>query len=189
MTLHKVLETLPCRTDKFDLGYIEEFYEKLFFPIQDTAKNVLELGIQSGDSMILWREYFTNALITGIDIRLTENLYPFKRIKQIKGDAYTEKMVSKFDNEFFDVIIDDGPHTDESQFFFLREYFKLLKPGGIMVLEDIINTNITQDLANVIDQSNATVEIIHMAGKQKTEQLTSLWSKGLDVIIVRKNKE
>jgi len=48
-------------------------YEILLGPIKNTANNILEVGIgdfgyKNGGSLLLWRNYFTNATIYGIDI-------------------------------------------------------------------------------------------------------------------------
>jgi len=37
----------------------------------------------------------------------------------------------------FDVIIDDGPHSWESQVWFFKNYDTLLNDGGVLVCEDI----------------------------------------------------
>ena len=42
-----------------------------------------------------------------------------------------------FLEESMDIIIEDGPHSLESQERFLHQLFPLLKPGGIYVIEDV----------------------------------------------------
>jgi spermidine synthase len=37
----------------------------------------------------------------------------------------------------FDIIIDDGPHTWESQEWFFENYYDLLNEGGVLLCEDI----------------------------------------------------
>lgn len=186
--LADIIPDLEVFTDKYDLGYIDEFYEDLFSPIRHSVTNLLEIGIKNGGSMLLWKEYFSNATVTGIDIHSTDNLKNKERIIQIIEDAYSKSTVSKFEENFFDVIIDDGPHTTESQIFFLKEYFKLLKPGGIMILEDIIDTSQTNNFIRLIDETKANVQVYNMIGKQKRSDWLSNWSKGLDVIVIRKLK-
>jgi hypothetical protein len=61
------------KTDKNTLHSYLELYEKLLSPKKDTAKNVLEIGIgpvklQNGGSIKLWKDYFTNATVYGLDI-------------------------------------------------------------------------------------------------------------------------
>jgi hypothetical protein len=54
-------------------------------------------------------------------------------------DAYKQSTIDflKEKEEGFDIIIDDGPHTWESQEYFLRNYDQLLNSGGVLVCEDI----------------------------------------------------
>ena len=60
-------------TDKGTAHSYLPLYETLLKPIKDTAKNVLEVGIgdfgpKNGGSLLLWKTYFTEATIYGIDI-------------------------------------------------------------------------------------------------------------------------
>ena len=36
-----------------------------------------------------------------------------------------------------DIVIDDGPHTIESQIYFAANYSDLVKTGGLLIVEDI----------------------------------------------------
>lgn len=46
----------------------------------------------------------------------------------------------------FDIIIDDGPHSLESQIFFLENYLDKVKPNGLLIIEDIQNISDTKIL-------------------------------------------
>ena len=48
-------------------GFIQ-LYEKYFLPFRESKINILEIGVDNGDSLRIWREYFPNANICGIDI-------------------------------------------------------------------------------------------------------------------------
>ena len=54
-------------TSKNVSGFIE-LYQKYFADFKDKKINILEIGIGDGDSLRIWREYFVNANICGIDI-------------------------------------------------------------------------------------------------------------------------
>jgi 2-polyprenyl-3-methyl-5-hydroxy-6-metoxy-1,4-benzoquinol methylase len=54
--------------------------------------------------------------------------------------ASIEKMWSNIDAQF-DVIIDDGLHEFEANHTFLLNSHHKLKPGGIYIIEDILNEN------------------------------------------------
>lgn len=121
-------------------SYIENFYNDKFALKQTSALNVLEIGIHLGDSLRLWKDYFTNANIFGIDINLpplSNELFADQRLSIIRGNAYSGAIINVFKDEYFDIIIDDGPHTLESQILFFQKYIWKIKPNGYMVCEDI----------------------------------------------------
>jgi SAM-dependent methyltransferase len=104
--------------------------------------NLLEIGVWKGNSIKFWADCFPDGNITGIDNYLEydqsvlEIPQKGKNYKILIKDAYDLKFVKSIRKKF-DVIIDDGPHTWESQEFSLINYYKLLKPGGILIIEDI----------------------------------------------------
>jgi len=127
-------------TKKYDVGLIDGLYSDLFLNVRESTKSVLEIGIKNGYSLLLWRDYFINANITGIDIiDRSTGLTDHQRILKIIADAYTEETVKKLSK--FDIIIDDGPHTLESMIFFLNNYSNLCNPKGLIIIEDIVKSS------------------------------------------------
>jgi GR25 family glycosyltransferase involved in LPS biosynthesis len=138
-------------TDKNTTHSYFELYNKLFNPIRNTAKNILEIGIgdfnqKNGGSIILWKLYFKNALIHVVDIMSSERVYDIilknTNIKTyLNSDAYNIEFVNNFkkNNIYFDLILDDGPHTFESQCKCIILYSELLTDNGILVIEDVQN--------------------------------------------------
>jgi SAM-dependent methyltransferase len=174
-------------TDKFTLGYVNEIYNDLFVPIADSVSNVLEIGIQYGPSIKLWRDFFPNAQIYGADIEKLVDFSNEERIITYYGNAYTKTFVNSLEDGKFDIVIDDGPHTYESMVFFLQNYLSKVKPGGYLVVEDIVDCNWTPKLLEIIDSELTTNIIVYeMKGKQTTPELLSRWSNGLDVIVIQR---
>tara|TARA_R110000868_G_scaffold411613_1_gene705906 strand:+ start:1756 stop:2379 length:624 start_codon:yes stop_codon:yes gene_type:complete len=138
------------RTDKNTVHHYLPVYDDLLARIKDTALNVLEVGICFGGSIKLWHDYFLNATIHGIDCQLYEfvwdelkdkeriKLYTSSALNVTKVDAYEPEWVKKtFGGMEFDFMLDDGPHTFESQVAFLDLYLPLLARGGMLIIEDI----------------------------------------------------
>lgn len=131
-------------TDKADPHtYIQNFYDKEFSKYQDEKIDFLEIGVMSGGSLLLWSEYFSNPnSIVGVDCT-DEYLHPTCRdidgVTYHFNDAYEKDFVKKL--EKFDIVIDDGQHTLESQVQCLEMYLPKLKKGGVLVIEDIQNIN------------------------------------------------
>jgi predicted O-methyltransferase YrrM len=187
MTLNQFAKNHHPRTDKYDLGYIDEFYHDLFSPRVNSVTNLLEIGTSEGHSVMLWRDFFPNALINCVDINpCPEYLRTEPRINAFSEDAYTHNFVDKFPKKFFDIVIDDGPHTFETMQFFLTNYLPLVKPGGLLILEDIIDPAWTPELLKLIDPNVSKVTTFDMRGKQNNGWLLDRWKNGLDVIVVEK---
>jgi len=152
-------------TDKDEGHCYAEIYDILFERIQHTAQNVLEIGIDKGGSILLWKNYFTNANIYGIDCNgegcinqeILQHLKTDERVLLFTSlNAYDNlaiQMINAFSNHnfkisnpLFDVIIDDGPHTFDSQKKFIELYSPLLSEEGILIIEDIQDINYLEEL-------------------------------------------
>jgi len=138
-TLSEIYFSKIFNTDKNTVhSYIDQVYSELFSGIKTSAKNILEIGIDKGGSILLWKEYFLNATISAIDVENKIDIFTDKeRLKILHKDAYNKNFIDKVPNDYFDLIIDDGPHTLESMISFLDGYQSKLNENGIIVIEDI----------------------------------------------------
>lgn len=119
-------------------SYIDGFYEEALEQYKDKPVSVLEIGIARGDSLLLWDSYFKESkLILGLDNheQRRSEVKEHNKIKSFIVNAYDVSIVNQLPN--FDIIIDDGPHSEESQCFSIEYYLSKLNPGGIFVIEDI----------------------------------------------------
>lgn len=133
-------------TDKNTAHSYLPLYQKLLEPIKNTSGNILEIGVYHGGSIKLWYEFFTNAKIYGCDINDKLKIPELKKKSRIflnlNEDSYTNKFVqTKFENIKFDFLLDDGPHTLESQENFVKLYSPLISKNGILIIEDIRDIN------------------------------------------------
>lgn len=98
---------------------------------------MLEIGINTGSSLKLWKEYFSNAYIHGADIRLEEKGggYQVHRVDQ-SDISQLRKLKDAIKSAFF--IIDDGSHVPTHQVISFEYLFReLLADNGIYIVEDI----------------------------------------------------
>ncbi len=134
------------RTDKGSHGlggsgghHYTEVYEYFFYPIKNKARKICEIGILAGASLKMFRDYFPNAVIYGIDIRDSSKLNS-ATIKTFIADQANRKQLKDFIDTCgngFDMILDDGGHTMEQQQVSFGYLFKYLKPGGYYIIEDV----------------------------------------------------
>ena len=99
------------KTDKLILGYIKK-YEKYFNSKQYEEITLVEVGVLEGKSLKMWRDYFPNGKIYGIDIfkhKTAESDFKMLnkegRIKVYKADQNNKKQ--DFINGEFEDIDED----------------------------------------------------------------------------------
>jgi hypothetical protein len=121
-------------------------YEELFAPLKDKPINLLEVGVQFGFSLRMWREWFTSSgtTITGFD--WVDN--------GVKADGCDIYILNAYEPGWViepqDILIDDGSHDPMDQASFVREYWRFLKPGGYLIVEDILKRETTEQLAALL---------------------------------------
>jgi hypothetical protein len=103
---------------------------------------ILEIGIYSGGSLEMWRDYFgESANIYGVDIETSCRTYEGPGIHVLIGDqadrAFWQRLIADGTLPSPDIIIDDGGHTPEQQRITLEELLPHLRPGGVYLCEDI----------------------------------------------------
>ena len=172
-------------TDKNDLGYIENFYDNFFLKFANKTINFIEIGVYNGGSIKLWRDYLhPESEIYASDINYFEHV---EGTYSVIGDMYSDDQVAKFADEYFDLIIDDGPHTFESFVLLMQKYFSKLKSGGSLVIEDIINPSWVNPLSDLSKSLGYSVcEVVDMTNKQKTPELLNRWKGGLYILNITK---
>ena len=134
MSLIEIEKKYP--TGKNVSGFIE-IYEKYFSHLKDKKINILEIGVDKGDSLRLWREYFINANICGIDLHKSD--FTIDNTEILIGDqsdySFLQTVVSKYKN--FDIIVDDGSHQSKHIISSFKFLFPYLSKNGIYVIEDL----------------------------------------------------
>lgn len=145
-------------TDKTTTHAYGDLYSKLFEPYRYSAKNMLEIGVYSGASVLAFAEYLENAQLDGIDITF-DNIKFGKnhpRIKYHKVDGTTNEARKLFGNKKYDIILDDGSHMPEHQIASFKVFAPMLNKGGMYIIEDI-NENYVNQLKkelNIIAENN-----------------------------------
>ena len=125
------------KTDKATNHHFTDFYHEKLNHLRNEKINLLEIGIMTGQSLRMWKEYFPNAVIYAVDLNDLKH-YQEDRILIEQCDQTDHiKMNSIFPNVKFDIIIDDGGHSMFQQQFSLISIFNRLKRGGFYILEDL----------------------------------------------------
>ena len=144
-------------TDKSPHNKIQHFHKHPYTPIYSLLlgpyrnRSILfcEIGVAGGYSVEMWRRYFniesiivamdnSQELLNSVINRGLQNVFP------LKIDVTNEEgMNSRFReiNFQFDIILDDSDHEFESHIKIVRTLTKFLKPGGMLIIEDVARTN------------------------------------------------
>lgn len=117
-----------------------EMYEEMFTPFKDKPIKLLEIGIggyetnEGGNSLRMWKEWFSQAEIHGLDI-IDKSQFNEDRIITHRGNQSDPKLLNKLGQ--FDIVIDDGSHYNPDQQNSFEMLFPLLAGNGIYVIEDL----------------------------------------------------
>lgn len=158
-------------------SYVSALYEGLFRDLRFTARNVMELGVYCGGSVCMWRDYFANALVFGVDRHDCRQLRFQDRVVHVVADAYTPGTVEMLPSGV-DIIIDDGPHTLESILFVAKNYPCKVVCGGMVVIEDV------QDLL----WCDLVSEVVPEGWSMDVHDLRSVKDRYDDIAIVLRSK-
>ena len=132
------------------------FYEGLFRNNKNKNLKIAELGILDGGSLLMWREYFINSEIYGFEynndlINNFKQKFNNERITLANIDVTNKDSIIKTFNELnimYDVIIEDTTHQFEDQIRVIENTYQYLKPGGLLIIEDIFKSYNENDYIN-----------------------------------------
>jgi len=147
-------------------------YNMLFASLKNKPIEFAEIGVAAGCSAILWDMYFTSEHM---------RLHYFDRDasflehgRQMTGGRTNYSLMDvSVDGEVvralrqsfgegtvqYDVILDDSSHEHEHQIRIIKEAFPLLKPGGLLIIEDIFRSTpeeeYERELLDILPQCSA----------------------------------
>ena len=143
------MESLDIIFDKYDTDKNTNFhnytrqYESLLRDFRNKPIKYLEIGVFNGGSIKAFKEAFTNSsCILGLDINNRCKTYEdiennvFVEIGNATDSIFIESITKKYGT--FDVILDDGSHTNEDVIKSFELLFPLLNDNGLYIVEDTI---------------------------------------------------
>ncbi len=117
-------------------------YERHFSKFKGAEVHVVEIGVFSGGSLDMWRDYFgPNCHIYGVDVSPECRSYEAPGVDIFIGDqadkTFWKEFVSKVPR--IDIVIDDGGHRAFQQVATLEALLPHIQPGGVYLCEDIVD--------------------------------------------------
>jgi predicted O-methyltransferase YrrM len=129
------------------------FYHSLFKDKKNSDLVIAELGILKGASLLMWREYFPNARLYGFEfdenlIQSFQKKFSNDRIVLAPLNVHEESCIAQAFHTMgvlYDLIIEDTTHQFEDQIRVVENIYPYLKPGGMLIIEDIFKSYKEQD--------------------------------------------
>jgi len=134
ISLTEIGKKYPSSKNRF--GFIQ-LYEKYFEKLRDEKLNILEIGIDKGDSLRIWRDYFRNANICGLDIE--KKNFTINDVDFFFGDQSNISFLKTITDKYhsFDIIIDDGSHVSKHIISSFNYLYRYLNNDGLYIVEDL----------------------------------------------------
>lgn len=169
-------------TDKVPHGFCD-IYEQLFSTMRPRVTKMLEIGVFFGASLCMWRDWFPQAVIHGADHftgqqgngrffehadkfyqEVTSGRHPRIELHQLDQSKREDlvRFAAANQEATFDLVLDDASHLMRDQQQTLGLLFRLVKPGGYYVIEDLHSSN-GLDYDVDPDKSNSTLLMIQAA--------------------------
>ncbi len=117
-----------------------ETYHTHFSRFRGKRPKILEIGVYSGGSLEMWREYFgEDCELFGVDINSGCMQFQKKGVTIKIANQSDRFFWRKFREEFgeVDIVIDDGGHRPRQQRPTFEEMLSCIKPGGVYLCEDL----------------------------------------------------
>lgn len=174
-------EMVDMFSDKGSMHSYIEVYEQKFKSKQSKA-SLLEIGVMTGGSMLLWRNYFESYDLWAVDLRSGWNQHrPFQADLVSDSNCHlvwnidsTSQIPDAITGKKFDFIIDDGDHQVLSQMATFSGYWPLLELTGCYFIEDIIGSVQLQILQNFLssyhDPLGYKLKVEHYGGFKNGRQ-------------------
>lgn len=116
-------------SDKAEHGYCP-FYEA---HLPKNPKKLLEIGVLKGASIRMWKEYFPDCEVHGLDLFMDNPIPEIEGVVWHKGNQLDYLLLEQLRKENFDIVVDDGSHNSRDQ---MITFFGLFN-GNPYFIEDL----------------------------------------------------
>jgi predicted O-methyltransferase YrrM len=136
-------------------------YSLLFGSYKHKPIQFAEIGLAMGASAELWCKYFAHpearifgfdrdwGLLQGVRQRVQDPRLQLA-LMDVSVDGSVTDALANTGASTYDVIIDDSSHNHEHQIRIIREALPLVKPGGMLIIEDIFRSTPEEEYEKLI---------------------------------------
>jgi predicted O-methyltransferase YrrM len=172
------------------------FYDSLFKNRRNEPLQIAELGILYGGSLLMWKDYFKHATIYGFE-------YNDKLIDKFKRNCDNDRItLAKIDvknkdsiihafrtlHVTYDIIIEDTTHKFEDQIRVIEQVYHYLKPGGILIIEDIFKSTDVNEYKNALQPILHHFQTYYFVELDHVNKYSAQWNNDKLFVLVKKEE-
>lgn len=156
-TQPKVLGRRLDQTDRGGWRGYDRVYYHYISHLKHNPIKLLEIGVHSGYGLLAWARYFKQGYITGVEIdefwkgSHSKIISDYSESERIDFNYFDSRKQTKWGDQYFDIIIDDGSHLPFDQLQTFQINWSTLKVGGLYFIEDISSRYINPSKEIVFD--------------------------------------
>lgn len=117
-----------------------DIYERHFARFRGTSPVMLEIGVQGGGSLAMWKEYFgPGCHIVGVDINPKCKAHEADGIEVFIGSQDDPDVINEIFSKYpkVDIVLDDGSHIMQHMIASFELIYDRIQPNGVYAVEDM----------------------------------------------------
>jgi len=159
-------------------------YSLLLGPLRNKPITFCEIGIAGGYSIKMWRDYFckdTKIVAMDYDPNLTAHIdtLHFPNVITALMDVTSEEVIETNFHTLgltYDIILDDSDHEFNSHICLVKKATQFLKPGGMLLIEDIFRSNTAQMYEKALEGLLTPFESIYYIKAEHKNRDSGTWN-------------
>lgn len=170
-------------------------YSLLFEPLRHKPIKFAEVGVFRGNSLAVWREFFSQARLFGYD-NDANNLQHIAQMNisnlslgimdsSQKANIEAGLGAAVADGELLDVVLDDASHDPLDQCMMIRSALPYIKQGGLLIIEDIFRDRPEDPYKEALEEVKEMVGFYTFIVCEHVNRFSPGWNNDKLLVIVR----
>ncbi len=153
-----------------------DIYERHFERFRGKSPVMIEIGVASGGSLQMWKEYFgPGARIVGIDLNPACKAHEEEGVEIFIGSQDDPNLINAVFEKYpqVDIVLDDGSHRMSHLIATFQLMYDRIKPRGVYMVEDT-HTCYWPDFDGGLKREGSFMEFV----KDKLDEINAVHTLG-----------